>query len=168
MEDKMKQTAVEWLIEKMLDSGIGICKEWREKAKEMEKQQIKCAYLVGREDEQTLDYYPQKHSEDYYNETYGSNGIKINFVEIPQEQLEKERNPAYKYFDIDETIEESLQFLSTQAQELGMYDTSTQLSDEEIQEGVDEHFSADDMVTERFAFKLGANWYKALLKSKKQ
>ena len=43
-----------------------------------------------------------------------------------------------------------------------------ELSDEEIQEGVDEHFSADDMVTERFAFKLGANWYRALLKSKKQ
>ena len=46
--------------------------------------------------------------------------------------------------------------------------SQTEISDEEIQEGVDEHFSADDMVTERFAFKLGANWYKALLKSKKQ
>jgi len=46
--------------------------------------------------------------------------------------------------------------------------SQTEISDEEIQEGVDEHFSADDMVVERFAFKLGANWYKALLKSKKQ
>jgi hypothetical protein len=27
---------------------------------------------------------------------------KINLVEIPQEQLEKERNPNYEYFSIDE------------------------------------------------------------------
>ena len=33
----MKQTAVEWLIEKQIDAGIGLPKEWREQAKEMEK-----------------------------------------------------------------------------------------------------------------------------------
>ena len=44
-------------------------------------------------------------AERYYEETFGSKGIndkKINLVEIPQEQLEKERNPNYKYFNIDE------------------------------------------------------------------
>ena len=35
-----QQTAVEWLIEKQLDAGIGLPKEWREQAKEMEKEQM--------------------------------------------------------------------------------------------------------------------------------
>lgn len=36
----MKQTAVEWLIEKQIDAGIGLPKEWREQAKAMEKEQM--------------------------------------------------------------------------------------------------------------------------------
>ena len=32
---------------------------------------------------------------------------KINLVEIPQEQLEKERNPNYEYFSIDEPKQEN-------------------------------------------------------------
>ena len=34
-----KTSAVQWLIEKQLDMGIGLPKEWREQAKQMEKQQ---------------------------------------------------------------------------------------------------------------------------------
>ena len=39
------------------------------KAKEMHKQEIIDAYIKGRE-EHYLDYYPQKHSEEYYQETF--------------------------------------------------------------------------------------------------
>jgi hypothetical protein len=39
------------------------------KAKEIHKQEIKDAYVKGRE-EHYLDYYPQKHSEEYYQETF--------------------------------------------------------------------------------------------------
>lgn len=37
--EKQTVTAVEWLIEKQLDAGIGLPKQWREKAKAIEKAQ---------------------------------------------------------------------------------------------------------------------------------
>lgn len=51
----MKQTSVEWLIEK-LDTNLDINHSWRsrqyiEQAKEMDKQQKKDAYQHGRDDE---------------------------------------------------------------------------------------------------------------------
>lgn len=67
----MKQTAVEWLIEKQLDAGIGLCKEWREQAKEMEKQQIISAHLVGLI--HPLEMEATKQAEQYYNKTYRDN-----------------------------------------------------------------------------------------------
>ena len=33
-------TSIEWLINQLMDSGYGIPKEWREKAKEMHKQEV--------------------------------------------------------------------------------------------------------------------------------
>lgn len=59
------QTAVEWLIEKQIDAGIGLPKEWREQAKAMEKEQINKACYDG--------YYKEdeKYTYEYYNETYG-------------------------------------------------------------------------------------------------
>lgn len=78
----MKQTAVEWLIEKMLDSGIGICKEWRQQAKEMEhnqrgytKEDILKAGEIGE-----INHHDYKHivklldEARTINETYGSKG----------------------------------------------------------------------------------------------
>ena len=61
-------TAVEWLIEKMLDNGIGICKEWREQAKQMEKEQIVDAHMYssGNSSMVEAEYLAEK----YYNETY--------------------------------------------------------------------------------------------------
>lgn len=60
-------TAVEWLIEKQMDAGIGLPKEWREQAKEMERLQIINAC------ESHADY-PFEHSDfvEYYNELYGN------------------------------------------------------------------------------------------------
>ena len=46
----MKNTAIEWLIEQLKQSGIPLMKDEREmveKAKEMEKQQIIEAHLAG-------------------------------------------------------------------------------------------------------------------------
>lgn len=57
-----QQTAVDWLIEKQLDAGIGLPKEWREQAKAMEKEQIMKAYYEGTDTRYT--------PEQYYNETY--------------------------------------------------------------------------------------------------
>jgi hypothetical protein len=61
-------TAVEWLIEKQLDAGYGLAKEWREQAKAMEKEQIKNAYLNGTTDMEKEDALLM--GEDYFNEYY--------------------------------------------------------------------------------------------------
>ena len=64
----MKQTAVEWLVAKLKESGIPLLKdelEFIEQAKEMEKQQIIDAYDKGE--------FNQGCNEDaaqYYNETF--------------------------------------------------------------------------------------------------
>ena len=63
-----QQTAVEWLIEKQMDAGIGIPKAWREQAKAMEKEQIKNAYWNGTTDMDKEDALIM--AEDYFNEYY--------------------------------------------------------------------------------------------------
>jgi cytochrome c553 len=42
---------------------------------------------------------------------------KINLEEIPQEQLEKERNPNYEYFSIEETKQETTEEVSIKISE---------------------------------------------------
>ena len=74
-----KQTAVEWLVEKLnqcepMYSGIqsNEHKEYLEKlveqAKEMEKEQIKDAHLIGLIT--SMEMEATKQSEQYYNETF--------------------------------------------------------------------------------------------------
>lgn len=68
-----KQTAVEWLIEK-LDTNLDINHSWRtrqyiEQAKQMEKEQICNAYLSGIIDPLTME--ASKQSGEYYNLKYG-------------------------------------------------------------------------------------------------
>ena len=67
MENKMEQSAVEWLLNSLdyNQNMLGI-KEIIEKAKEMEKEQIKNAYSFGIQDEYVIG------SEQYYNEIYKS------------------------------------------------------------------------------------------------
>ena len=64
-----KQTAVEWLEEKInlynFEFGIASMRKYIEYAKQIEKEQIKDAYDEG--DIQLVN------AEQYYNETYGSN-----------------------------------------------------------------------------------------------
>jgi hypothetical protein len=62
----MKQTAVEWLYERFLFAGYAAPAEWKEQAKEMEKQQIIDAYRFPN----TL---VDMSSEEYYNQTYNTN-----------------------------------------------------------------------------------------------
>jgi len=91
-------TAVEFLIEQLIKYEL-VPKETNvdnvifHRAKEIEKKEIIDAWNNG-----DFGYY--RTAEQYYNETYKN---KINLVEIPREQLEKERNPNYKYFNINET-----------------------------------------------------------------
>jgi hypothetical protein len=61
----MKQTAVEWLIEIYLTTGIDRNVHFHQ-AKEMEKQQIEDAYRFGLSDEYVIG------SQHYYNETFKS------------------------------------------------------------------------------------------------
>lgn len=66
-----KQTAVEWLFNKMITEKHTIS-EWndiREQAKEMEKEQIMDAHIEGMD---SLPVYPNynKDAEEYYNENY--------------------------------------------------------------------------------------------------
>jgi hypothetical protein len=66
---KTKQTAVEWLYNRFLFAGYAIPTEWKEQAKQMEKEQIKDAFTDGCIGElyELNAYYT---SEKYYNETY--------------------------------------------------------------------------------------------------
>jgi hypothetical protein len=70
----MKQTAVEWLIDQLIpkDQHEGIMDIIQE-AKEMEKQQIKKAWLSAWKDSMINpleDKYYEPESEQYYNETF--------------------------------------------------------------------------------------------------
>ena len=61
----MKQTAVEWLYERFVFAGYAFPTEWKEKAKDMEKEQIEDAYWEGISNGEFLD------GQGYYNENYG-------------------------------------------------------------------------------------------------
>jgi len=65
----MKQTAVEWLYQRILAKDI---KAVFEQAKEMEKEQIIDAYRDGRSDQQSnkQSKFYNRMSEDYYNKTF--------------------------------------------------------------------------------------------------
>ena len=59
-QNKMKQTAVEWLVEQLMPKVLTAEQYYHiEKAKEMEKQQMESAYLAG-----------ESKDKQYYNETF--------------------------------------------------------------------------------------------------
>ena len=60
----MKQTAVEWLLEELVKGDFDYQQNAIKKAKEIEKQQIKDAYISGMYDAHS------KTSIDYYKENY--------------------------------------------------------------------------------------------------
>ena len=66
------KTAVEWLYERFLFAGYAAPSEWKEQAKQMEKEQIinahTNAYLIGEDNISVED--ANKASEQYYNQTY--------------------------------------------------------------------------------------------------
>jgi hypothetical protein len=69
----MKQTAVEWLKERI---NIGLTYEQEvlfeglfEQAKEIEKEHLCEMYIQGRNDYH-LDYYPEKHAKETYDEMF--------------------------------------------------------------------------------------------------
>ena len=61
-----KQTAVEWFYQRILSKDIKVVFE---QAKEMEKRQLCDMYIQGRKDNH-LDYYPEKHAQETYNEFF--------------------------------------------------------------------------------------------------
>jgi hypothetical protein len=67
----MKQTAVDWLIEKLAQNGVLHSSDIH-KAKEMEKQQIIHAYGQGVADEVGEILDATKDAEQYYNQKYNS------------------------------------------------------------------------------------------------
>lgn len=144
-------TAVEWLQTEIDNKDMGEIPIWiyefLEQAKEMEKQQIIDAHISGYDSS-------GESAKDYYNFYYGSKGSdeKINLVEIPQEQLEKERNPNYKYFDTS---------------------SQTEISDEEIEKSSENAWSDYEYeegnlysTTFKGGWKLAIKWYREQLKQK--
>ena len=64
----MKQTAVEWLEKKLIESGVNLLSEeveFIQQAKAMEKEQIMEAWIATDNELQRIA------AEQYYNETYG-------------------------------------------------------------------------------------------------
>jgi hypothetical protein len=74
MPNEMKQTAVEWLIDMLVTENEITLKGENYKlfeiAKEMEKEQIKDAHLIGLI--RPLETEATKQAEEYYNETFKS------------------------------------------------------------------------------------------------
>ena len=74
----MKQTAVEWLIQNIVEDQTIKAKstnEWIEvfkQAKAMEKEQITDSYIMGSYDMAAKEFRPEQ----YYNETYGGDNEK--------------------------------------------------------------------------------------------
>jgi hypothetical protein len=64
----MKQTAVEWLYDRFLFAGYAIPTQWKEQAKEMEKEQIRNAYNDG-----YFAAYKYKDWEEYYKQNFNQN-----------------------------------------------------------------------------------------------
>lgn len=65
-----KQTAVEFLEKQYYDNDYNIFQEDFEQAKEMEKEQIKDAYILGMEFIAVDPNYYENDAEQYYKETY--------------------------------------------------------------------------------------------------
>ena len=66
MSNNKQQTAVEWLVEQLFPKALSVEQHYHiEKAKEMEKEQIRKAYCYGEH------YKDTKLTTEYYNETYG-------------------------------------------------------------------------------------------------
>ena len=72
-KNKMKQTAVEWLVEQICGDHTSEWQEQIDQAKEMEKEQIIDAYYQIGKDHQDMIFPIEKNAEQYYNETYESN-----------------------------------------------------------------------------------------------
>lgn len=83
---KNKQTAVEWLEEKLIVSGFLIPKSFVQQAKQMEKEQIIKANLDGFCEAYDVHAEDVKSTEDYYNETYG----ELN--QLPENEKDKQSN----------------------------------------------------------------------------
>jgi hypothetical protein len=66
MENK-NITAIEWLRNKLFEEfGFAFSDNIADKAKEIEREQIKIAYDTG-----WVNYLPNTNAEQYYNKTYG-------------------------------------------------------------------------------------------------
>ena len=75
--EQVKQTSIEWVLQYLNNvkpnefCSIEKIKEVLEQAKEMEKEQIKNAYVKGQSDCEI--FTMESESEQYYNETYEGN-----------------------------------------------------------------------------------------------
>jgi hypothetical protein len=63
-----QQTAVEWLYDKLFFAGYAVNPEWKEQAKEMEKEHLMMAFNDGK----VNSILKKRNSEEYYNETYNN------------------------------------------------------------------------------------------------
>ena len=81
MENNKNMTAVEWLIERLeINNSVSRQGEFwnllKNQAKQMEKEQIKDAHLIGLIS--SMEIEATKQAEQYYNETYGKQDKQTN------------------------------------------------------------------------------------------
>jgi hypothetical protein len=67
-----EQTAAEWLYDRFLCAGYAVPAEWKEKAKEMEKEQIINARIDGDENYTLVGNKRKEYAEEYYNQTFNT------------------------------------------------------------------------------------------------
>ena len=118
---------------------------------EMEKEQIIDAYKFGLTDEYVIG------SDKYYNSTYGSKGSDETMTSERIKEIQQQT--AYPdSVSVQQALLQVWNECSTSSQ--------TEISDEEIEKGVNEHFVGDLMWSEKIAFKLAIKWYREQLKKK--
>lgn len=138
------------------------------------KQQTAVEWLINQVEDNMGDIPPE--IKEQVKQMEKEQDIRINLVEIPQEQLEGERNPAYKYFDIDEQPSSQTNKCINCLEEKKLYSLCSdciveigksvvpEISDEEIEKRVKEVGAMGEYY--KMGYRDAIIWYREQLKKK--
>jgi hypothetical protein len=149
-------TSIEWLEEKLIDNGVNFLLEefeFIEQAKEMHKAEIIDAFWNGDNSDCTNEQNSKEFAEQYYQETFGSNGTDAKDVVL-----------GYKT-SLDAQMLDS-QLPQTTSDKWKEYqdwlNEIPEISDEEIQKKAEEFEFTNGI----YGFKQAIRWYREQLKQK--
>jgi len=172
-------TSIEWLIEKVLDNGIGLPKEWREQAKEMHKQEIIKSYRDGRSDQQSErpSKFYNRMSEQYYQETFVSKGSdfkQFSLYEHKDTITSSDTQVSKTFLEAEQQLPQQEICISCDEQKethkicmdcIGkmIKENQQELSDEEIATFAMGYYNNNDA---DYYVTIGAKWYREQLKQR--